>query len=147
LLVFAAAFGAVTLAVFLPFIPDGGLKELYDRTLGFQEDRQGWMTIWGWVPGLTWLQTLLHFAVAGLAILVAFVPRQRTLVQVAALGGALLVAFELTGTNWFSAYAVWFAPTAFLALLGAYGHQDRYSRPARAVGKPPSERAALARSS
>ena len=123
-LLFAAAFVAVTLAVYLPLMPDGGISELYDRTLGFQEERRGSVLFWGAYPGLNWLQTVSQVAVAGLAVVVALVPRRKTPLQVVAFAAALLIAVELTGRNWWAAYAVWFLPLAFGGLLGAYGCAD-----------------------
>ena len=31
----------------IPFIPDGGLRELYDRTIGYQAGRGSPFSIWG----------------------------------------------------------------------------------------------------
>ena len=129
-LVFAVAFIGVTLAVYLPLMPDGGISELYDRTLGFQEERSGWVRLWASFPDLNWLQTLFQLAVAGLAVAVAVVPRRKTAFQVVALAAALLIAAQLTGRNWSAAYAVWFAPLAFGGLFGVYGCAD-VPRPAR----------------
>jgi hypothetical protein len=117
LLAFTAVFAAVTLAVFLPFIPDGGLSELYDRTLGFQQERVGVMPIWARVPELDSLQTAVQVVVVGIALAFAFVPRRRTLAQLAALAGALLIAAQLAATNWAPSYAVWFAPVALAAIF------------------------------
>jgi hypothetical protein len=137
-LLFAAAFVAVTLAVYLPLMPDGGVSELYDRTLGFQEERSGWVRLWASFPGLDWLQTLTQLAVAGLAVAVAFAPRRKTAFQLVALSAALLIAAQLSGRNWSAAYAVWFAPLAFGGLLGAYDCADvprpRRRGPAREEG-------------
>ncbi len=40
-----------------PFVPDGGLRELYDRTLGYQARRPSPFSIWGQDDSLEWLQT------------------------------------------------------------------------------------------
>jgi hypothetical protein len=124
-LLFAAAFIAVTLAVFLPLMPDGGLSELYDRTLGYQEVRRGWVRIWASFPELDWVQTAVQLLVAGLAVLLAFVPRRKTPFQVVALAGALIIAVQLAGWNWSAAYAVWFAPLAFAGLFAVYDCRER----------------------
>jgi hypothetical protein len=135
---FAAAFVAVTLAVYLPLMPDGGISELYDRTLGYQEERAGWSRIWASLPELNWLQTVCQVAVAALALAMAFVPRRRTAFQVTSLAAALVIAAQLTGRNWSAAYAVWFAPLAFGGLLGAYdcaaGPRPHVRRPVKKVG-------------
>jgi hypothetical protein len=124
-LLFAVAFALVTVAVFVPFIPDGGLHELYDRTIGFQELRRGWVRIWASVPGLDWLQTICQVLVAGLALLVAFVPRRKTPAQVTALAGALIIAVQLVSRNWSAAYALWFAPLAFAGLFAECDSRPR----------------------
>ena len=63
----------VALAV-APFIPDGGLRELYDRTVGYQASRPSPFSIWGQVDSLGWLQNVVKGAAAGLAVLAAFRP-------------------------------------------------------------------------
>ena len=52
-----------------PFIPDGGLRELYDRTVGYQASRPSPFSIWGQVDSLGWLQNIVKGAAAGLAVL------------------------------------------------------------------------------
>ena len=58
----------------------------------------------------------------GLALLVAFVPRRRSPVQVAALGAAVLVAVQLAVNHWFYLYIVWFTPFVLVAIFGSYTH-------------------------
>jgi hypothetical protein len=111
---------AVTLAVtVLPFIPDGGLRELYDRTLGYQAARGSPFSVWG-QTNLDWLQGLVKGAALGLALLVAFVPRRPDNRQLAALGAAVLIALQLPVNHWFYLYVVWFVPFVLVALFGAY---------------------------
>jgi hypothetical protein len=119
--VFAVAFGLVLVASFAPFVPDGGVRELYDRTVGYQASRPSPFSIWGQVESLGWLQTAVKALAAVLAVAVAFVPRRRDLAQVAALGAAVVIALELTMTHWFYLYVVWFAPLALVALLAPWG--------------------------
>ena len=114
---FAAALALTLAAVVLPFIPDGGLRELYDRTVGYQVSRPSPFSIWGQVESLDWLQLAMKIGVAGLALLVAFVPRRVDARAVAALGGAVLIALQLTATHWFYLYIVWFVPFALVALF------------------------------
>jgi hypothetical protein len=123
-LLFAGAFIVVTLAVYLPLMPDGGISELYDRTLGYQEERRGSVLFWGSFPELNWLQTVTQVAVAALAVAVALVPARKTPLQVVALAAALLIAAQLSGRNWWAAYAVWFLPLAFAGLLAPYRCRD-----------------------
>ena len=55
-----------------------------------------------------------------LAIAAAFVPRHRTIVEVGALGAAILIAFQLGLTHWFYLYIPWFFPFVIVALIGAF---------------------------
>ena len=120
-LVFAVAL-AVTLAVtVLPFVPDGGLRELYDRTVGYQAGRGSPFSVWGQTD-LDWLQTVVKIAAVGLALVVAFVPRRAGERQVAALGAAVLIALQLPVTHWFYLYVVWFVPFVLVALF--HGHEQ-----------------------
>ncbi len=126
-LVFGAAL-AVTLAVtILPFIPDGGPRELYDRTIGYQAARGSPFSVWGQTD-LDVLQALVKAAAIGLALAVAFVPRRPTDRQLAALGGAVLIALQLPVNHWFYLYVVWFLPFVLVASFGAI-------RPAAAAGE------------
>ena len=52
LLLYAAFFTITTVALFAPFVPDGGLTELYDRTFGWQLHRMSISSIWGQFPSL-----------------------------------------------------------------------------------------------
>ena len=45
--------------------PDGGLRELYDRTVGYQAGRPSPFSIWGQVDSLDWLQTVLKVGGGG----------------------------------------------------------------------------------
>jgi hypothetical protein len=112
---------ALTVAVaVVPFVPDGGLRELYDRTVGYQAGRGSPFSVWGQVDSLDWLQTVVKLAAVGLAVAVAFVPRMVDERQVAALGAAVLIAVQLAVSHWFYLYVVWFVPFVLVAMFGAY---------------------------
>jgi hypothetical protein len=128
-LVFGAALLLTLVATVAPFVPDGGLRELYDRTIGYQASRPSPFSIWGQVDWLDWLQTVLKAAAAVLALLVAFVPRRPDLRQTAALGAAVLIAIQIIATHWFYLYIVWFVPFVFVALFAAQARTLR-ERPA-----------------
>ena len=117
---FTVAFAAVLALAFLPFLPDGGPRELYDRTFGYQASRPSPFSVWGQVDWLEPLHAATKVGTVALALLVAFVPRRRGPLQVAALGAAVLVAVELSVTHWFYLYVVWFTPLALVALMGPY---------------------------
>jgi Glycosyltransferase family 87 len=116
-LLYSAAFVATLALVTLPWLPDGGLREIYDRTVGYQAARESPFSIWGQEPSLEWLQTGVKGGAVGLALLVAFVPRRRSVGQIAALAAAVLIAFQLAVEHWFYLYIVWFAPLVLAALF------------------------------
>ena len=119
-LVFGVVLAGVVVAAFAPFVPDGGLREVYDRTVGFQAGRDSPFSIWGQEAALEPVQTALKVGAAILALAFAFVPRRRGPVQVGALAAAVLVALQLTVEHWFYLYIVWFAPLALLASFAPY---------------------------
>jgi hypothetical protein len=123
-LAFALALAVTVAIAVVPFIPDGGVGELYDRTLGYQAARGSPFSIWGQAE-LDWLQTAVKVAAVALALVVAFVPRRPTGRQVAALGAAVLIALQLPVDHWFYLYVVWFVPFVLVAIFGAYGATAR----------------------
>jgi glycosyl transferase family 87 len=118
-LLFAVAFAAIVAAVFVPFIPDGGVRELYDRTLGYQASRSSPFSVWGLAPSLDFLQSWVRAAALALALAVAVYPRTKSPPQVAALAAAVVVAVQLGATHWFYFYAVWFLPLVLAAAFAA----------------------------
>jgi hypothetical protein len=125
LLAFAGALvGVIALSTFA-YLPDGGLRELYDATVGFQLGRESPFSVWGLHPSLEPLRHVVMAGAGALAVVLFFVPRTRDLRQVAALTGAILVATQLAATHWFYFYIVWFAPFALVALLGVHDHVSR----------------------
>jgi hypothetical protein len=127
-ILFTGTFVLVSLASFRPFIPDGGLRELYDRTLGFQAGRTVGSSIWWLFPSLEPLQVVTRVAAVALAVAVAFVPVRKGPLQVAALGAAVIIAFQLAVTFWAPAYVAWFVPLLFVAVFAAYGPGQLFGR-------------------
>jgi hypothetical protein len=119
-LTFGLACTAVCVAVTVPFIPDGGLRELYDTTIGFQLGRVSPFSLWALHPSLDWLQTVLKLGAAALAVAVAFVPRKRDARQVVALAAAVLIAVQLPAAHWFYFYLAWTAPLVLAGVMSAY---------------------------
>jgi hypothetical protein len=122
-LVFSLVVVALFVASYVPFVPDGGVREVYDRTLGYQLGRESPFSIWGQHPGLEPLWTAVKAAAIALALLVAFVPKRKSPVQVAALGAAVLVALQFAAAHWFYLYIVWFFPFAMVAFFARYGER------------------------
>lgn len=132
-LLFAAAFGTATAAALLWPAIDPGLATFYDRTIAYQSGRDSPFSIWGQVPSLEPLRIAILAAAAALSVALAFVPRRKSLVQVAALGAALLIALQLTMQHWFYLYIVWFYPlllVAFTAVAEPEPSPARTSPPA-----------------
>ena len=130
---FAVAFAAVIGLAFAVYMPDGGPRELYNATVGYQLGRDSPFSLWGLYPSLHWLHDGVKLAAACLAGALAFVPPRRDLRRLAALGAAVLIAVQLTANYWFYFYLVWFAPLALAATLGAYrGDVQHASAPAQA---------------
>jgi hypothetical protein len=130
LLPFAIAFLVVAAAVTVPLLPDGGLRALYDRSLGYQASRGSPFSVWGQAPSLHFLQTVSKAAAVALAALFFFLPTFRTTVQLAALAAVLLIAAQVTANHWFYPYVVWFAPLVLIALFA------RLRGPEPAIGRP-----------
>jgi hypothetical protein len=115
---FVLSFLLVSTLVMLWAAIDPGLGTFYERTIAYQAGRDSPFSIWGQVPSLEPLRIALLAATGALSLLVAFRPRKKTLVQVAALGAALLIALQLTMHHWFYLYIVWFYPLLLVALAG-----------------------------
>jgi len=124
---FALGFGVATLLAFsiLLLEPSFGdaLRAFWERTFGFQLDRESPFSIWGWgqyhargIPDLASLQTVVQVGVVALAAVAALVPREKGPLELAALTAALLLAFELSLTHWFYLYLPWVLPFVLLAL-------------------------------
>jgi hypothetical protein len=113
---FALAFAAVAgLAMLWPAV-DPGLGTFWDRTIGFQADRDSPFSIWGQAPGLEPLRIALIAALGALSIALAFWPTRKSLTQLSALAAALLIGAEILAHHWFYLYIVWFYPLLLVAL-------------------------------
>ena len=113
----AAACAGIFLFAFAVYLPPGGLREVWNCTIGFQLSRTPDLSLWAVVPGIEWTQTLLKGLGIVLAVGIGVLPGRRTLGQVAALAGAITIAFQLPADHWFYFYVMWFAPLAFVALF------------------------------
>ena len=115
-LLFAGAFLLVSALVMLWPAIDPGLHTVYDRTIAYQSTRDSPFSIWGQVSSLEPLRIAILVATAALSLLLAFRPKRKSLVQVAALGAALLISLQLTMQHWFYLYIVWFYPLLLVAM-------------------------------
>src|SRR3712207_4383754 len=117
-----------------PGQPIAAAKLFYESTLGFQGGRVSPWTIFTQVPDLAFLQRPLTAFTIFLAVLVAFVPRRRTVRRLAALSAAIVIAFQLTVNYWFYAYVTWFEPFVFVSLLLATNEKTELDGRHRASG-------------
>ena len=125
---FAAGFVVASAAAFsiLLLEPDvlHAARLFWDRTFGWQLGRDSPFSIWGWgqyhaggVPDLALVQKVVIGLVGLGALALAFVPRRRSPLTVAALTAAVLIGFQLTLTHWFYLYIPWFFPFVVVAVL------------------------------
>ena len=124
---YVVAFAVTSAVVMLPVLLAGNFHTFWEDTIVSQVDRSSPFSIWGLWGGLGVFQHLVQGLAIGLAIAVAFVPRQRTAVEVAALGAAVIIAFQLGLTHWFYLYIPWFFPLLIVALIGAFPSEIRYA--------------------
>ena len=125
---FLAAFAAATVAVFsIVLLEPSPLHELHvfwDRTVKWQIGRASPFSLWDWrqyhargLPNLHLVQRVLEALLVAGALAVAWVPRRKSPLQLAALTAALLAGFELVQTYWLYTYIPWFFPFAAIAVL------------------------------
>ncbi len=120
LVAFTAAFALTAAIVMLPVILDNNFHTFWHDSLESQIDRTSPFSVWGLWGGLSIEQHLVQAFAVALAIAAAFFPRHRTIVEVGALGAAILIAFQLGLTHWFYLYIPWFFPFVIVALIGAH---------------------------
>jgi hypothetical protein len=122
---FAAGFLVAAALAFAPVLLHNDLRSFWDATIAFQAKRGSPFSIWGYYdPDVSWLnyaQRAVQVAGVALAIALAFVPRRRDLVGLAACAAAILIALQLGVTHWFYLYIPWFFPLVMLALVGRWG--------------------------
>jgi hypothetical protein len=125
---FALGGAAALVPCLLLILGYGGLHAFYDRTLGFQASRGSPFSVWG-LYGWDKAQAVVQAAAVALAVAVAFVPRRRDVVGLAALAAAVLVALQLGVTHWFYLYILWFLGPLLIALLGDAEPAERPAPP------------------
>ncbi len=118
LFVFVAVFAGTIAATLVPVFVQGNFDRFWQDTIAYQATRPAPFSIWGLYGGLSIEQHIVQGLAVLLAVVVAFRPRQRTVIEVAALAAAVLIAIQLGVTYWFYMYIVWFLPLALVALFG-----------------------------
>jgi hypothetical protein len=117
---YVAAYGVTLLVAMLPVLLEGNLRAFWHDSIVYQANRVTPFSVWGLWGGLGLEQHLVEGAALALAIAVAFVPRQRGVVEVAALAAAVLIALQLAAGYWLYSYIVWFFPLVTVALFGSF---------------------------
>ncbi len=114
---FVLAFLAA-LAAPLPiiFLGGGSLSVFWERSIQWQLGRESPFSIWGQYPDtLGMAQHIAQGILVALAVGAYLWPPRKTMYQLAAASGALLVGFQLVQTHWFYLYIPWFFPMAMIA--------------------------------
>ena len=121
---FAVTTVLVFFVLFLEPSPWHAARVFYDRTVGYQIDRDSPFSLWDWgqyhakgLPNLRIVQRVLEVLLVVGSLSLAWVPRRRSPLRMAALTAAVLVGFELVLTHWFYLYLPWFFPFVALALI------------------------------
>jgi peptidoglycan/LPS O-acetylase OafA/YrhL len=135
-MLFGIAFLATIVIVMAQAVSDPGISTFWERTISFQSGRGSPFSIWG-QTSLEPLHIAVEVLAGVLALLVAFRPKRKDPYVVAALGAAVLIAFELTVTHWFYLYIPWFfallvIPLAAGVTPGRASGSARPSQPAPA---------------
>jgi hypothetical protein len=124
-----ACIGVFAFAIAI-YLPPGGIREVWDCTLGFQLSRVPDFSLWAIVDGLGWTQKVLEVVAIGLAVALGIFPRgERRLYQTAALAAAVTIALQLPAGHWFYFYIVWFVPLVLVALMSAAEQPERKIAP------------------
>jgi hypothetical protein len=123
-----AGFGVATVAAFLILLLEpslgAALRTSWHRSLSSQLNRHSPFSLWDWgqyhargIPSLHAVQIALEVVVGLAAVLVAFLPRNKEPLGLAALTAALLLGMQLVLTHWFYLYLPWVLPFVVLALF------------------------------
>jgi len=131
---FSAGFLAAAAVAFAPVMLEGSAGQFWQRAVAYQADRDSPFSLWGLVGGLHGVQIAVQLAAMALAVVVAFVPRRRDVMSLAALAAAVLIAVQIGVTHWFYLYIVWFFPLVMVVVLAGAGAPPPAPPPAR--GRP-----------
>lgn len=116
---------------------DPGLHTFYDRTIATQAGRDSPFSLWG-QTSLEPIRIALLVGLGLLSLAFAFVPRRKSLVQLAALSAALLILLQLALHHWFYLYIVWFYPMLLIALAASPAEKSQPDPSRSRRQEPPS---------
>ena len=120
LVVYVLVYGSTIGLAMLPVFLDSNWRAFWHDSIVYQAHRLTPLSVWGLWGGLSVEQHLVQGAAVALALAVAFVPRRRGVVEVAALAAAVIIALQLAAGYWLYSYIVWFYPAVAVALFGSY---------------------------
>ena len=134
---FVAATAVVFFVLFLEPSPAHAARVFFDRTIRYQIGRDSPFSLWDWgqyhakgLPDLRPVQQVLEALLLAGAVALAWVPRCRSPLRMAALTAAVLIGFELVLTHWFYLYLPWFFPFVVLALVAPLPGDAHHDDPA-----------------
>jgi hypothetical protein len=117
---YVLAFALTVVVVMLPVLVGGNLHAFWHDSIAYQAGRTSPFSVWGLWGGLGVEQHLVQGGVVALALALMVVPRRRGLVEVAALGAAILIALQLAAAYWLYSYIVWFYPLVAVAMFAGF---------------------------
>ncbi len=131
-IVSALCYGAAIAAAMLPVLISGDFHYFWNDSIAYQASRPAPFSIWGLWGGYHQTLHLPEHIVLGAAValglLSPLLPRgERTMVEVAALGAAIIIGLQMGITYWFFLYVIWFFPLVVIALVLA--HPDGREQP------------------
>jgi len=112
----AVALGAFALPLAV-LLPEGGLAEFWQRTIGYQSGRMTPFSIYGQESRLEPVRWVVAVVAVAVALVFAFRPRRRDAGQAAAAVVLAIVAAQVAGGYWFYLYVVWFLPVWLVAVF------------------------------
>jgi hypothetical protein len=137
LIAYVLAYGLTFAAAMAPVVLGGNLHAFWHDSISYQASRVSPFSVWGLWGGLGVEQHLVQGAGLALALAVAFVPAKRGVVEVAALGAAVLIALQLGVNYWLYPYIVWFFPLVIVAIFAGYpAKRLTYAEPTHQVDLP-----------
>jgi hypothetical protein len=120
LVAYVLAYAATLAVAMLPVLIENNFAAFWHDSIAYQATRTSPFSVWGLWGGLSVEQHLVEGAVVGLAIMVAFVPRARGPIEIAALGAAIVIGLQLAASYWLYSYIVWFYPLVAVAVFGFF---------------------------
>jgi Glycosyltransferase family 87 len=102
----------------IPFLPPGGVREIYRVSVGDLANVKSPLSIWGLWDLPTVVRQLAFGLVCLGALACAWVPRERSVATVGALTTAVLAGVSMALPSWDFAYSAWLVPGALVAIMG-----------------------------